>query len=288
MARTLQHRVPGVGGRDAGDPAPGRSPGPPFRFNPPMNFPRFTASPAPSRTVDRLRQELYTDRTDQKVNDDLNENSDITRSYGRYQSSTVEVSSSTHYREDVTQEYTKATLINDEYLNPMLRFNGHSRIIVSGDDAPDKGHTIPVSEETNKDSTETDDDTRSWHQGGILDDKDNDGINTMSEDNPNIILTSDTDKTMSLTSSVHLSSYQEQEANNETGSWCGGGVKADVEVATDVWVGLINVTVMHPLFRTDYSLVRGVTYQGKRRLDCSHQIIDSQHLQDRCMSTGGP
>jgi hypothetical protein len=270
MARTLQHRVPGAGGRDTGDPAPGRSPGPPFRFNPPMNFQRFTISPAPSRTVDRHRQELYTDRRVQNLNDDFNENSDIVRSYNRYQSSTDEASSYTHYREDVTQEYTKATY---ESSNPMLRFNGHSRIINSGDGEPDKGHTIPVSGETNKDLTETDDDTRSWHQGGVLDDKDNDEINTMSEDNPNIILTSDTDKAMSLSSS-----YEEQEANNETGSWCGGGVKADVEVATNVWDGLINVTVMHPLFRADHGLVRGVTYQGKRRPDCPHQLIDSQHL----------
>jgi hypothetical protein len=269
MAMTLQHRVPGAGGRDAGDPAPGRSPGPPFRFNLPMNFQRLTVSPAPSRTVDRHGQELHTDKTDQKVDDDLNEKSDTTRSYGRYQSSAAEVSSSTHYREDVTQEYTKANLMNDEYWNPMLRFNGRSRITGDDSSGPDKGHTVPVSRETNKDLTETDDDTRNWHQGGILYDKDNDDVITISEDNPTVVLSSDTERVISLTSSADFSSYEEEEANNETGSWCGGGVKADVEVATALWVGLINVTVWHPLFRTDQGLVRGVTYQGKRA-----QLID--------------
>lgn len=269
MATTLQHRVPGAGGRDTGDPAPGRSPGPPFRFNPPMNFQRPTVSPAPSRALDRHWQELYTDRSEGKVGDDLSEKADISRSYARYQSSTAEVSSSSHYREDVTQEYTKATLINDEYSNPMLRFNGHSRITNPDSSGLDKGHTVPVSREAN------DDDTRSWHQGGILDDKDNDDVITISEDDPTVILSSDTDKAISLTSSADFSSYEEQEANNETASWCGGGVKADVEVATDLWVGLINVTVLHPLFRTDYGLVRGVTYQGKRRPDCPQELIDS-------------
>jgi hypothetical protein len=270
MAMTLQHRVPGAGGRDTGDPAPGRSPGPPFRINPPMNFQRHTVSPAPSRALDRHREELYTDKTDEKLGDDLSE---ISRSYGRYQSSTVEVSSSSHYREDVTQEYTKATLINGEYSNPMLRFNGHSRITDPDSNGPDKGHTVPVSRETNKDLTETDDDTR-WHQGGILDDKDNDDVIRISEDNPTVILSSDTEKAIS--SSAEFASYEEQEANNETGSWCGGGVKADVDVATSLWIGLINVTVLHPLFRTEYGLVRGVTYQGKCRPDCPHPCKCSQ------------
>jgi hypothetical protein len=267
---TLQHGVAGAGGRNAGDPAPGRSPGPPFMFNPSVSFQKFTVSPDPSRTVDRHRQEINTAKMDQKINDEP----DVTRSHGRYQSSTVGVSGSSHYREYVTQEYTKATLINDEYSNPMSRFNGHSRITGSGDDpsAPDIGYTIPGSRETDKDLTETDDD-RSWHQGGILDDTDNDKDITMSEDSPTVILTSDPDK--AITSSAGFSSYEEEEASNETSSWCGGGVKADVKVATNLWAGLINTTVMHPLFRTDYGLVRGITYQGKSRPDCPQKLIDS-------------
>jgi hypothetical protein len=261
----LQHPVAGAGGRDAGDPAPGRSPGPPFTFNP----------RDPSQTMERHRQELNTDKTDQKPNGNLDDESDAW-SHGRHQSSTVDVPSSSHYREDVTQEYTKGTLMNDQYSNSVIRFNGHKRITVSGDgsNGPEEGHTMPVSRETNKDSTETDDDT--WHQGGILDDKDNGEAITMSEeDNPSVILTSDAgDEISSLTSSADFSSYEEEEANNGT-SWCGGGVKADVEVATSTWVALLNVTVRHPLFRTDYGLVRGVTYQGKRRPHHPQQLIDS-------------
>jgi hypothetical protein len=277
VTMVLQHPVAGAGGRDAGDPAPGRSPGPPFTFNP----------PDPSQTMERQKQELNTDRTEQNPNENLGDKSDVS-SHGKYQSSTVDVSSSSHYREDVTQEYTKGTLMNDQYSNSVIRFNGHTRITVSGvgSGGPEGGHTIPVSRDTNKDSTETDDDT--WHQGGILDDKDNGEVITMTEeDNPSVILTSDAgDEISSLTSSADFSSYEEEEANNGT-SWCGGGVKADVEVAASTWVALLNVTVRHPLFRTDYGLVRGVTYQGKRRPHHPQQLIDSPVNGLSIYKTGG-
>jgi hypothetical protein len=219
--------------------------------------------------MERQRQELNTDGTVQS----LDAKSDASRGQGRYQSSTVDVPSSSHYREDVTQDYTKTTLRNDGNSNSGIRFSGHTRITVSGDGSSgaQEGHTIPVPGHTNKDSTETDDDT--WHQGGILDDDDVMAISE--EDDPSVILTSDAgDEISSLTSSADFSSYEEEEANNGT-SWCGGGVEADVEAAASTWVGALNVTVRHPLFRTDAGLVRGVTYEGKRRPDRPRQLIDS-------------
>lgn len=51
----LQHGVPGAGGKNAGDPAPGRSPGPPLMLNTPTNFQRLTVPSDSTRTIVRHR-----------------------------------------------------------------------------------------------------------------------------------------------------------------------------------------------------------------------------------------
>jgi hypothetical protein len=270
---TLQHVVPGAGGRNSGDPAPGRSPGPPMMFDTSTNFQRLTVSPDSTRDISRYRPEISMATRDPKLNDSLPEKSEVTRSYGRHLSSTVGETSSSHYREDVTQEYGKPTLGEDEYSSPFSRFNGDDRITDSGEyvSSSDDGYTIPVLRET-KDLRETpdaDDYTKdTWRQGSILDDADYNQDRTVSEENPTIILTSDSDQSISLQSYPGFLSYEEEEGDNKTDSWCGGVLSADVKVVTNLWSGLINVTVMHPLFRTDVGLVRVVTYQGKHKLGC--------------------
>lgn len=115
-------------------------------------------------------------------------------------------------------------------------------------------------------SVDADDYTKStWHQGSILDDTDYDRGRTVSEENPTVLLTSDPDQSISLPSYPDFSSYEEEEeASNETDVWCGGVVQADVNVATNFWAGLMNVTVTHPVLGTDFGLVPTVTYQGKQ------------------------
>jgi len=269
-AMTLQHGVPGAGGRNAGDPAPGRSPGPPVMLDPHRKFQKLTIPSDSSQTMVRHRPEIRVDKRDAKLNDDIPERSEITRSYSRHQESTVGVSSSNSYREYVTQEYTKPTLGDVDYSATVSRFNGNARITSSGDFSgePDIAYTMPVSRETNMDLNElaeADDFTRSWHQGGVLDSVDDDQDHAVSEENPTIILTSNSEQSMSLPSLADFSSYDEEEASNGTDFWCGGNLRAEAKVVTNQRAGLINVTVMHPLFRTDFGLVRGVIYQGKRR-----------------------
>jgi hypothetical protein len=176
--------------------------------------------------------------------------------------------SSTHYREDVTSEYTKETSGEDDYSVPVTRFSGYIRSKGSGQYTReyDNGHTVPMPKETKEDLSKLDEadyDLKTWHQGGILGNMDDDRDRAILEENPTILLSSDSDDSISLPTSIGISSYAEEEANNETGSWCGSDLKTDIEAATSQWAGLINVTVAHPLFRTDYGLVHGITYEGK-------------------------
>jgi hypothetical protein len=266
---TLQNGVPGAGGRSAGDPAPGRSPGPPLMLNHSVNFQRLTVSPDSTRTVASHRPEISVNKRDQALLSDISERPGITKSYNRYQTSTVGMLSSSHYREDVTPEYTKATLGDDGYSAPVTRFNGNIGSKSSGHYArgSDNGHTVPLPRTTKQDLDKLDEayyDSKSWHQGDILGTMDDDHDRAMLEENPTIILSSDSDDSISFPTSVDFSSYEEEEANNETVSWCGSDMKADINLAASQWAGLINVTVVHPLFRTDYGLVRGITYEGKR------------------------
>jgi len=268
-ATTLHNGVPGAGGRNAGDPAPGRSPGPPLMLNNSVNFQRLTVSPDSTRTVVKHRSEINANKRDQTLLSNRFERSVTTKGYSRYPSSTAGMLSSTHYREDVTPEYTKATLGEEDYSVPVTRFNGYIRSKSSGHYTreSDNGHTIPMPKETKEDWNkldESDYDSKTWHQGGILGNMDDDRDRAILEENPTIILSSDPDDSISLPTSIDFSSYEEEEANNETGSWCGSDWKTDIDVATSQWVGLINVTVAHPLFRTDYGLVHGITYEGKR------------------------
>lgn len=267
-ATTLHNGVPGAGGRNAGDPAPGRSPGPPLMLNNSVNFQRLTFSPDSTRRVARHRPEINVNKRDQKLLSNLSERSVTTKGYSRYPTSSAGMLSSTHYREDVTPEYTKATLGEDDYSVPITRFNGYVRSKSSGHYTreSDNGHTIPMPKVTKEDwnkPDETDYDSKTWHQGGILGNMDEDRDRTMLEENPTMILSSDPDDSISLPTSIDFSSYEEEEVSNETGSWCGSDWKTDINVATSQWVGLINVTVAHPLFRTDYGLVHGITYEGK-------------------------
>jgi hypothetical protein len=260
--------VPGAGGRNAGDPAPGRSPGPPLMLNHSANFQRLTVSPESTRTVVRHRPEINANKRDQTLLSNLSERSGTTKGYSRYPTSTAGIVSSTHYREDVTPEYTKATLGEDDYSAPVTRFNGYIRGKSSGYYAreSDKGHTIPIPKETKEDLNKLDEadyDSKTWHQGGILGNMDDDRDRAILEENPMMILSSDPDDSISLPTSIDLSSYGEEETSNETGSWCGSDLKADINIATSQWAGLINVTVAHSIFRTDYGLVHGITYEGK-------------------------
>jgi hypothetical protein len=214
---------------------------------------------------------MSVEKRDPKLNYSLPEKYEVTRSYSRHQTNAVGESISSHYREDVTQEYARPTLGEGEYSSPFSRFNGNDRITNSADysSGSDDGYTSPVLRETKNfgEPVDADDYTRStWHQGSVLDDTDYDQDRAMSEENPTIILTSDSDQSISLPSYPDFLSYEEEEASNETNWWCGDVMRADVKVATNLWPGLFNVTVTHPLFRTDSGLVRAVTYQGKYRL----------------------
>ncbi|KAJ9588497.1 hypothetical protein L9F63_018153 [Diploptera punctata] len=103
---TLQH-VPGTGGRNSGDPAPGRSPGPPIMLDSPANHQAVSTVPiVRHRSARQLLPEEFPD--------------DIS-----YQESTV-VSSSSNYREDVTQENTRPTLEEDEF--PLERYSSGARL----------------------------------------------------------------------------------------------------------------------------------------------------------------
>jgi len=268
-AATLHNGVPGAGGRNAGDPAPGRSPGPPLMLNNSVNFQRLTVSPDSTRTVARHRPEINANKRDQTLLSNLSERSGTTKGYSRHPTSTAGMLISTHYREDVTPEYTKATLGEDDYSVPVTRFNGYVRSKGSGHYTreSDNGHKIPIPKETKEDLNKLDEadyDSKTWHQGGILGNMDEDRDRPMLEENPTIILSSDPDDSISLPTSIDFSSYEEEEASNETGSWCGSDLKTDINAATSQWAGLINVTVVHPIFRTDYGLVHGITYEGKR------------------------
>ncbi|KAJ9588498.1 hypothetical protein L9F63_018154, partial [Diploptera punctata] len=79
----------------------------------------------------------------------------------------------------------------------------------------------------------------------------------MSEESPTIILTSDSDQSMSLPSSVDFASYEDE---NDTYSWC-EKVKDNAEPAAEMWSDLFNVSITHPLFKTEAGLVRGIIYQ---------------------------
>lgn len=268
-AATLHNGVPGAGGRNAGDPAPGRSPGPPLVLNNSVTFQRLTVSPDSTRTVARHRPEINANKRDQTLFSNLSERSGATKGYSRYPTSTAGMLSSTHYREDVTPEYTKATLGEDESSVPVTRFNGYIRSKSPGHYTreSDNGHTIPMPREIKEDLDKLDEadyDSKTWHQGGILGNMDEDRDRAVLEENPTIILSSDPDDSVSLPTSVDFSSYEEGEASNQTGSWCGSDVKTDITAAASQWAGLINVTVVHPLFRTDDGLVHGITYEGKR------------------------
>lgn len=280
-AATLHNGVPGAGGRNAGDPAPGRSPGPPLMLNNSVTFQRLTVSPDSRRTVVRHRPEINANKRDQTLFSNLSERSDTTKGYSRYPTSTGGMLSSTHYREDVTPEYTKATLSEDDYSVPVTRFNGYIRSKSSRHYTreSDNGHTIPMPKETKEDLDKTDEadyDSNTWHQGGFLGNVDEDRDRALLEENPTIILSSDPDDSVSLPTSIDFSSYEEEEASNETGSWCGSDVKTDINAAASQWAGLINVTVVHPLFRTDYGLVHGITYEGKRTR-CPYKLIFLLH-----------
>jgi hypothetical protein len=123
-----------------------------------------------------------------------------------------------------------------------------------------------MSKDSKEDSSKLDEadyDSKTWHQGGILGNMDDDRDRAILEENPPIMLSSDSDDSISLPSSIDPSSYEEEAASNETASWCGSDLKTDIKAATSQWAGLINVTVAHPLFRTDYGLVYGITYEGK-------------------------
>ena len=243
---TLQ-QVPGAGGRNSGDPAPGRSPGPPLLLEPPVNYQRFANQPVSTRPVSRHRPEELSDGR-------------------RHQDSTV-VSSSSSYRDEITQENTRPTLEDDGFT--MERYSEGVRIpdpIDSIEDTglPDNGFTLPGSREINKEDVDmfgSEDFTRTWHQGGLLEDFEDDQDHNISEENPTIILTSDADQSMSLPSSVDFTSYEDEE-NNDTYSWC-EQARDNVEPATELWTDLFNTTVTHPLFRTEAGLVRGIVYQGK-------------------------
>jgi hypothetical protein len=269
-AMTLQNGVPGAGGRNAGDPAPGRSPGPPFMINHSVNLQRLTVPHDSRGKMARRPPEVNLNKRDQTLPRDLPERSGTTKNYSRYRASTVGLLSSGHYREDVTPEYTKTIVGENEHSATVTRLNGNNRSKSSGHHSrgPDNDHTIPMSREKTDDLDkldETQDDSESWHQGGMLGNTDDDQYRAVLEENPTILLSSDSGDLVSLPSSIGFSSYGEEEASNETGSWCGSDLKSDVNVAASQWAGLINVTVVHPLFRTDYGLVRGITYQGKQR-----------------------
>ena len=266
-AKTLQNGVPGAGGRNAGDPAPGRSPGPPFMLNNSVNFQRLTVSPDSTRTVTRRRSEINASKRDQTLLSNLSDRTGTTKGYSRYPTSTAGMSSSILFRENVTPEYTKATMGEDDHSVPVTRFNGYIRSKSSGyyTRDSDDGHTIPTQKETKEylDKLDEADDSKTWHQGGILDNMDDDRDRAMMDENPTIILSSNPEDSVSLPTSIDFSSYEEEEANNETDLWCGSDVLTDIHAATSQWAGLINVTVVHPLFRTEYGLVHGITYEGK-------------------------
>jgi hypothetical protein len=280
MGMTLQQGVPGAGGRNAGDPAPGRSPGPPLMSDTSSNLQKRTVPPDSARKMARDRPEVSAATRFSNLNASLPESYVVTRSYSKHQSTAVDESSSSHYREDVTQEYTRPTLGQGEFSSPFSRFNGNGRITNTAEKSSgyDDEYTSPVLKEAKNLGEHFDVDyyqRGTWHQGGILDDTEYDQDRIMSEDDPTIILTSDSDQLISLPTYTDFSSYEEEEESNGTKSWCDGVMRADVEVATNQWGGLINVSVLHPLFRTDIGLVRALTYQGKHTFKLHGKLIDS-------------
>ncbi|PSN38792.1 hypothetical protein C0J52_23231 [Blattella germanica] len=243
-AMTLQH-VPGSGGRNAGDPAPGRSPGPPLMLDPPMSYQRLSSQPVSTRPIVRHRPEINIDN--QHTLPDSNPDEDISRSFGRNQDSTMVVSSSTNYRDDVTQENTKPTLDEDEYA--LERYSSGARIPDPLDVLEDEigttgnGFTLPINRQNNNEAfelSENDEYMRGWRQGGLLDDLDEDQDHNISEDNPTIILTSDSDQSISLPSAIDFASYEDE--NNATFSLCDQG-QVVTEAATGLWSDVLNTSI---------------------------------------------